>query len=232
MSPRPTTAERHPDLQTAIKKTAWKQIAEYGAPSLSLRAIARELDITAPSIYNYYPSRDDLVTALIVDAFNSLAESQEASLENIPFSDLSGRFSALGLGYRQWAVDYPQRYQLIFGTPLPRYHAPEEVTLPAASRALLPLVGVVQAFFSAGRLRIERLATLTPALASMLTAWGETAAGAHPAVLYLALVVWSRVHGLVMLEITHQMPSFFDDPAQVFQREVDTMLLQYVGAEA
>lgn len=228
MSPRPTTAQRHPDLQTAIKETAWKQIAEFGAPSLSLRAIARELDITAPSIYNYFPSRDDLVTALIVDAFNSLAESQEATLENIPSGDLPGRFSALGLAYRQWAVDYPQRYQLIFGTPIPRYHAPEELTLPAASRALLPLIGVIRDIFSADRLRLDGLARLAPALAAMLGAWGETAGGAHPEVLYLALVVWSRVHGLVMLEITRQMPSFFDDPSQVFQREVDTMLIQYV----
>lgn len=228
MSPRPYTAERHPDLQNAIKETAWKQIAEFGAPTLSLRAIARELGITAPSIYNYFPSRDDLVTALIVDAFNSLADSQEASLENIPLSDLSGRFSSLGLAYRVWAVTYPQRYQLIFGTPIPRYHAPEEVTLPAASRALLPLIGAVQALFSEGRLRVERLAKMTPALASMLAAWGQAVPQVHPEVLYLALVIWSRVHGLVMLEITHQVPAFIEDPALVFRREINNMLIQYV----
>src|SRR4030042_5920422 len=115
MSPRPTRAQRHPDLQTAIKETAWKQIAEYGAAALNLRAIARTLGITAPSIYNYFPNRDALVTALIVEAFNSLADAQEASVQNLAEDDLEGKLSALGLGYRQGAVSYPQPSPLIFG---------------------------------------------------------------------------------------------------------------------
>ena len=86
MSPRPRREDRHPDLQTAIKETAWKQISVAGAPTLGLRSIARELNITAPSIYNYFPSRDDLVTALIVDAYNSLADAQEISIRNLAAS--------------------------------------------------------------------------------------------------------------------------------------------------
>ncbi|HUN24568.1 MAG TPA: TetR/AcrR family transcriptional regulator [Anaerolineales bacterium] len=84
MSPRPRRQEQHPDLQNAIKETAWKQISELGAPTLGLRSIARELNITAPSIYNYFPSRDSLVTALIVDAYNSLAKAQEDALVRLP----------------------------------------------------------------------------------------------------------------------------------------------------
>ena len=145
--------ERHPDLQTAIKETAWKQIAEAGAPTLGLRSIARELNITAPSIYNYFPSRDDLVTALIVDAYNSLADAQETSIQNLAADDLSGRLFELGMAYREWAVAYPQRYQLIFGTPIPHYHAPDEITLPAAARSLVPLTQTVQALYSAGQIR-------------------------------------------------------------------------------
>ena len=63
---RPIKRKQIPNLQEAIKDTAWKQLAEFGAPALSLRAIARELKITAPAIYNYFPNRDALVTALIV----------------------------------------------------------------------------------------------------------------------------------------------------------------------
>ena len=77
---RPTLKKQIPNLQDAIKETTWKQIAEDGAAALSLRAIARELKITAPAIYNYFPRRDDLVTALIVDAFTSLADSQKQSI--------------------------------------------------------------------------------------------------------------------------------------------------------
>ena len=79
---RPTIKKQIPNLQEAIKETAWKQIAEFGAPALSLRAIARELKITAPAIYNYFPDRDALVTALIIDAYTSFGDSQ---IEAPPF---------------------------------------------------------------------------------------------------------------------------------------------------
>jgi len=203
-------------------------IAESGAASLSLRAIARELGITAPAIYNYYPSRDDLVTALIVDAFTSLAEAQEASLAGLAQNRRAVRLSALGLAYREWAVTYPQRYHLIFGTPIPNYTAPEEVTLPAAAKALVPLIQSIQDLASAGELRTERLAEMPPKLKSMLGAWSEFAGGFNHDVLYLALVIWSRVHGLVMLEITHQIPSFFDNPEEVYRQEIKNLLIQYL----
>lgn len=78
MSPRPKQSQQHPDSSAAITETARKQMAENGAAPLSLRAIARELSITAPAIYNYFPSRDNLVTALIVDTCHFLAASQES----------------------------------------------------------------------------------------------------------------------------------------------------------
>jgi len=228
MSPRPRQEERHPDLQTAIKETAWKQISEAGAPTLGLRSIARELNITAPSIYNYFPSRDDLVTALIVDAYSSLADAQETSIRNLAADDLSGRLFELGMAYRGWAVTYPQRYQLIFGTPIPHYHAPEDVTIPAAQRALKPLIETIQSLWTAGRLQVERLAAPPPRLESDLGAWSRAAGKVHPEVLYLALVVWSRVHGLVMLEITNHLPWVFDAPSDIFDREMNNILIQYI----
>jgi AcrR family transcriptional regulator len=225
---RPTLKNQMPDMQEAIKETAWKQISEFGAAALSLRAIARELKITAPAIYNYFPNRDALVTALIVDAYNSLADAQEASLENIAETKRAERLSTLGLAYRKWAVTYPQRYLLIFGTPIPNYHAPEEVTLPAATRGLVPLINAVQSISTAGELRVERLAKLTPKLKSMLAAWRKFEGRSDLEVLYLALVVWSRVHGLVMMEISNQIPSFIDDPAELFKREINNILNQYL----
>lgn len=228
MSPRPRNDERHPDLQNAIKEIAWKQIAEAGAATLSLRAVARELNIAATSIYTYYPSRDELVTALIVDAYNSLAEALFVSVENLPAEQFPERLFALGWAYRQWAVTYSQRYLLIFGTPIPNYQAPEEITMPAAERAMVPLFEVIQAIFVANRLRVERFAALTPRLEAMLKMWQAASGGIDPEILYLAQIFWSRVHGLVMLEITNQIPSFFDDPAELFRRELNTILIQYL----
>src|SRR5512133_1774189 len=133
---RPIKKRQIPNLQDAIKETAWKQIAQFGAPALSLRAIARELKITAPAIYNYFPDRDALVTALIVDAFTSFGDWQLEARDSVPESDLRGRMYAIGLAYRNWAHTFPQRYQLIFGTPIPGYEAPLEKTLSPSVRSL------------------------------------------------------------------------------------------------
>ena len=229
---RPTLKKQIPNLQEAIKEAAWKQIANEGAPALSLRAIARKLKITAPAIYNYFPSRDDLVTALIVDAFTSLADSQRQSIESISASKLELRLSTLGLAYRDWAIQYQQRYQLIFGTPIPGYEAPADMTLPAAAWALVPLIETLQALFDADKLRVEKLAKLTPALKSMLEAWrkfvSEKGNDVNVEVLYLAHVIWSRVHGLVMLEIGHQNPSPITDPGEIFRREIENIRIQYL----
>ena len=129
--PRPKQGQPGPNLNQAIRATAWSQIAQNGASSLSLRAIARELNITAPAIYNYFPSLYDLVTALIVEAFNSFAEAQQSAVDPLDKNEHNQRLSALGKAYRDWAVTYPERYQLIFGTPIPGYHAPAEVTWAA-----------------------------------------------------------------------------------------------------
>jgi AcrR family transcriptional regulator len=104
---RPTRKAQHTDLQQAIQDTAWQQIAQEGAPALSLRAIARALKITAPAIYNYFPSRDELVTALIIDAYTSFGDSQLAARDAVSEADLVGRFRAIGLAYRQWAFTHP-----------------------------------------------------------------------------------------------------------------------------
>ena len=230
---RPTRTKQIQNLQTAIKETAWKQIARQGAAALSLRAIARELNITAPAIYNYFPSRDDLVTALIVDAFTSLGDSQKDSIKSIPANKPQARLFTLGLAYRDWALAHPQRYQLIFGTPIPGYEAPADITLPAAAWALIPLIETLQALYNADKFRVENLSKLTPALKSMLGAWQEfvkeSGTKVHIEVLYLAFVIWSRVHGLVTLELGHQTPSFITDPGEIFRRELETIQKQYLS---
>ncbi len=105
----PKRSEQIVDLQTAIKDTAWKQTAEQGAAAPSLRAIARALNITAPACYYYYPSRDDLVTALIKDAYSSFGETQREAIQALPENAHTGRFMALGSVYRARAIRYPQR---------------------------------------------------------------------------------------------------------------------------
>jgi AcrR family transcriptional regulator len=202
---RPPRNTQAPNLLEAIKTTAWEQIAETGAASLSLRAIAQALGITAPAIYNYYPRRDDLVTALIIDAYTSFGDSQLAARDLIPAANLPGRLWAIGVAYRSWALAHPQRYQLIFGAPLPGYVAPVEQVLPAAVRSISALLGAVEAVRQAGRLRAAGAPAITPDVATM-AAWDAHSGQVHPHSMGVAIYIWSCVHGMVSLEIAGMLP--------------------------
>jgi AcrR family transcriptional regulator len=114
----PTRRERLRAATTSeIKQIARQQMAQKGAAALSLRAIAREMGMTSPALYRYFASRDDLVTALIVDAYNSLADALEAARHGCPPTDHKQRLLEMGLAYRNWAISHAQDYTLIFGTP-------------------------------------------------------------------------------------------------------------------
>ncbi|NTW50116.1 MAG: TetR/AcrR family transcriptional regulator, partial [Chlorobiales bacterium] len=168
---RPFKRHQIQNLQEAIKETAWKQIAQFGAPALSLRAIARELNITAPAIYNYFPDRDALVTALVIDAFTSFGDCQLEARDKFPREQILERFLATGVAYRQWAITYPQRYQLIFGTPIPGYEAPLMEVLPSSARSLSALVSVIDDLRIAGRLKAENYPVIKFPSEEMFSAW-------------------------------------------------------------
>lgn len=225
---RPIRKKQIPNLQEAIKETAWKQIAEFGAPALSLRAIARKLKITAPAIYNYFPDRDALVTALINDAYTSFGDSQIAARDAIPAKDVIGRMRAIGIAYRQWALDYPQRYQLIFGTPIPGYVAPFEQLFPSAARALGVIVGVVEAIRVAGRLRIGTFPKVSPGCEEEFAIWKRYGGDADILSLSIAVLIWARVHGIVSLEIGGNLPPFGVNRDELYEYEIESIKAQFI----
>lgn len=229
MSPRPRQTERHHDLQVAIKEIAWKQIAEQGAPAIGLRSIARTLNITAPSIYNYYPSRDALVTALIIDAYTSFGDSQLSALSTIPENQLARRLIATGKAYRDWALSYPQRYQLIFGTPIPGYQAPLMEVQPAAARSLSALVSVIDQLRIQGKLRSDGFPTVKPGYQEVFETWKKFAGDYDILSLSVAMLIWSRVHGLVSLEISNALPPFGVDGSALYEYEIASIIKQFIS---
>lgn len=225
---RPSKKTQIPNLQEAIKETAWKQIAETGAAALSLRAIARELKITAPAIYNYFPDRDALVTALIIDAYTSFGDYQIIARDAQAEHDLAGQLQAIGLAYRQWALEYPQRYQLIFGTPIPGYQAPMMEVLPSAARSLSAPVSVIDQLRIANKLNAEGFPAVQPGYEQMFDVWRSFAGNYDIFSLSVAMLIWSRVHGLVSLEISGSMPPFGVDGASLYRYEMDSIVRQFI----
>lgn len=225
---RPIKKKQIPNLQEAIKETAWKQIAEYGAPALSLRAIARELKITAPAIYNYFPDRDALVTALIIDAFTSFGDSQLEARDSVRADDLGGRMKAIGLAYRDWAHAYPQRYQLIFGTPIPGYKGPIDKILPSSARSLSALVSVVERLRVAGKLKVDSFPKIKSEYKVSFEMWKTYGGEADVLSLSVAMVIWSRVHGIVSLEIGGNLPPFGAKGDSLYLYELESIRQQFI----
>ena len=110
--PKRAQARERGEMIARIKAAARQQMAEHGTAGLSLRGIARELGITAPAIYNYFPRLEDLITALIVDTFSALAEAMEAAEAAVPSDRPYDKIMALCLAYRQWAVEHPVDFQM------------------------------------------------------------------------------------------------------------------------
>jgi len=226
---RPRRSEQQLDLQEAIKATAWKQIGEMGAAALSLRGIARELRITAPAIYNYYPSRDDLMEALVIDAFTSFGDALAAGRDSLPPADLVGRILTTGDAYYRWALAYPQRYMLIFGTPLHGFKMTAAVW-EVSSRSFMTLVGVVGEAYRAGLLHLpDHYAEIPPQLEARYRALGALGIPYDPIVTQVALSMWGRVHGLTSLALYGLLPGFIGDQVDSFVRHELTAIMVFLG---
>lgn len=155
-----------------IKDEARRQMAQEGASSLSLRAIARHLDMVSSGIYSYFKSREELLTALIVDAYEAIGSAEEEADGHSERADFAGRWSACCHAVRDWALTHPHEYALTYGSPVPGYHAPEE-TNPPASRVALALVAVIHDAAGAGELQRPFVAEMSPRLSK--TAGAEAA---------------------------------------------------------
>jgi len=132
-----------------IKRIAREQLATQGGAALSLRAIARELGIVSSAMYRYVPSRDELLTMLIEDAYNAVGDAAVAADAACERGDLVGRWKAVGTAIRDWAVASPSEYALIYGSPVPGYAAPPERTVAPGGRVTMLLLDLATSAESA-----------------------------------------------------------------------------------
>ncbi|MEV4098277.1 TetR/AcrR family transcriptional regulator [Streptosporangium saharense] len=190
-----------------IKSVAIDQLAADSG-QMTLRGVAREVGLTVQSLYNYFPSREDLITALVADAHNALADAVQTAAREQQELPASERLVRVALAYRRWAVEHRARFLLIYGTPVPGYRAPEEGPTTGAARRLgATLVEVVFGDWSAAELAgIHRPGEDDRPVPALATAAELFSPGMPPAALGLGLDLWGRIHGLVMLEILGHLP--------------------------
>ncbi|MET8046711.1 TetR/AcrR family transcriptional regulator [Streptosporangium sp. NPDC005286] len=152
MSSSLTARERvRAELTREIADVARRQLAVDGASGLSLRAVAREMGMASSAIYRYFPSKDDLLTVLIIDGYNALGEAVENADAAVPHTDHAGRWMAVCHAVRDWALAHPHEYALLYGSPVPGYQAPQD-TVPAAIRDTVVYGRIVSDAHRAGTL--------------------------------------------------------------------------------
>ena len=223
-SPAPTSRrERQREAtSTEIRDVARRQLGVTGAAALSLRAVAREMGLSAPALYRYYDDRNALLVALIVDAYTSLCEQVEAARDAQPEVDATARLAAGGLAYRQWGIDRPHEFALVFGGPVPGFSVPDDgPTHDAGGRfgqLFLELFGAT----GAGRLDGPPADTRDPDLDQALSAASQQcglAMGAGPMQLFVSC--WGRLHGLISLEVFgHVAWVGMPDPGALYRAEL------------
>jgi AcrR family transcriptional regulator len=200
------------ELTREITEIARQQLATEGAAGLSLRAVAREMGMVSSAIYRYFGSRDELLTALIVDGYNAAGGAVEEAEAGCARDDYRGRWLAACQAVRAWAAAHPHEYALVYGSPVPGYQAPEQTIGPATrvaavfgsiisdacrDGALVPAAGgppVPRSFTpDAGRLR----ETVLPGVPDDVAA--------------RALAAWAGIVGIVSFELFGQFQNVVTD---------------------
>ncbi|GAA4539352.1 TetR/AcrR family transcriptional regulator [Pseudonocardia xishanensis] len=147
-APRTARARVRAQLTAEIVEVARAHLATSGAAQLSLRAVARELGMVSSAVYRYFPSRDDLLTALIVEGYDALGSAVEGAAAS---GSLQERWHAACAAARSWALAHPHEYALLYGSPVPGYQAPADTIAPAG-RVAVVLAELVREGIASGEL--------------------------------------------------------------------------------
>lgn len=210
-----------------IKATTRALMSEQGTAGISIRAIAREMDITAPALYHYYANMDALITDLLVDGFNASADAMQAAYEQTgtPTEKVRAIFQA----YRQWALTHKSEFELLYGNPIPGYEAPKDVTVPAASRTQVILSQAIgELMMSTDKPVMPVWANVPPKVTETLTHILEQ--GGYPTefmqAAYLASLFWAQGHGIIMLELHEHLTPTLGDMDAAYNQFIDSVLVQ------
>ena len=191
-------ARNRAQVAASLLEAGRRQLAEVGAAALSVRAVARDMGMAPSALFRYIASRDELLTLLIVDAYDELGAFVEQVEGDVPRADLRGRWRALAHGVRDWAVAHPHEWALLFGSPVPGYDAPGDQTNPAGQRAsaVLARVGADLAATGAGP---DALGDDGDVLAAAAVAVLSDGPALPPVLFTHGLLAWTGLIGAVNL---------------------------------
>jgi AcrR family transcriptional regulator len=217
----PTTARARAriELTREIKGAARRQLAEGGPSALSLRAVARELGMVSSAVYRYFASRDDLITALVIDSYDSLGGVAEEAVDDAR-GDFEARWLRLTRAIRGWALANPNEYALIYGSPVPGYQAPQD-TIAAATRTVAAGCALVVAGVASGEIDVDQALPIPrPVRADLAAVRNALAPDVPDSVLSRTLYAWAQLFGTLTFELFGQYENVIGDRDEFFDHQM------------
>lgn len=202
-------------------------LASQGAAGLSLRAVARDLGVVSSAVYRYVPSRDDLLTLLVVDAYTELGDAVARAEAAVPREDHQQRWRALGRAVRGWALAEPSRYGLVFGAPVPGYHAPGEQTTGPGTRVVGLLLVLAADAERAGATPVRPGRPLPASLcADAERIRADAGLEVSDPMMAAGVLAWVALFGAVSFEVFGQYGTdTFRDPDALFDCHLDALAM-------
>lgn len=207
-------------IEARIIELGRRQLVERGAAGLSVRAIARDLGMVSSAVYRYVASRDELLTLLLVDAYSDLADTVERARETV--GELwSDDVIAIARATRRWAVTHPACWALLYGSPVPGYHAPRERTVAVGTRVVAALFDAVAAGIATGDIRLTNDLAPQPMSSDFERIRHEFGFPGDDQVLAKCFLLWAGVLGAISLEVFGQYGAdTLTDPEAIFDTQV------------
>ncbi|MET0418150.1 MAG: TetR/AcrR family transcriptional regulator [Actinoplanes sp.] len=199
------------EMTEEIKAVARRHLASDGA-NLSLRAVARDVGMASSAVYRYFASRDELLTALIIEAYDSVGSAAERAAAGI--ADPVDRWLAVAHAVRDWALADPHQWALIYGSPVPGYEAPQD-TIGPATRVVLLIGRLVEEAYNAGR--IVDGPPISGRYAEELAAVAEHfTPGAPPRLVGAAMAAFIQLCGAISAELFGQLSNSVEEDRRGF----------------
>jgi AcrR family transcriptional regulator len=207
-------------IEAQIIELGRRHLVEHGATGLSLRAIARDLGMVSSAVYRYVSSRDELLTLLLVDAYSDLANEVDRAREAVP-DVWSDDVIAIARAARSWATAHPASWALLYGSPVPGYHAPAERTVGPGTRVVGALFDAVAAGIATGDIMLTNYPAPQPISTDFERLRREFGFPGDDPVIAKCFAIWAGVVGAISLEVFGQYGvDTLSDPQAVFDTQV------------
>ncbi|VXC04419.1 TetR/AcrR family transcriptional regulator [Aeromicrobium sp. 9AM] len=214
------------EITAEILAAGRAQLHRTGPSELSLRAVARDVGMVSSAVYRYFASRDELLTALIIAAYDELGAAAEAADEAVEDrTDHLARWQATCRATREWSVAHPHDYALIYGSPVPGYAAPQDTVMPA-TRVIVRLVEIIVGAHASGHTSgaaappagaVDPSPVVADAMA-FIAEHSDISLEALPELVMRTLMAWSTIFGTLSFELFGHLKGSVSDYESYFEQ--------------